>query len=183
MFNPSERHAPLAHHAVGAAVSGHLTGEPNTDRVIGRQPEINACIQGQAVAIQRGTGDLKPLATLDQLLAGVAFNLAKGVFPAGTESRRQRHAVIQSSDFRRTQAEGAAEVVAGLPKDFQRRISTFFAVAVALVALITDAGERFERRVVPANIDRQFGKGLLSVGVVIALESIAEPVEDRKSVV
>ncbi|VVN26602.1 hypothetical protein PS624_04615 [Pseudomonas fluorescens] len=146
---------------------------------MGRQSEIEACIQGQAVSIQRGTGNFKAFATLDQLLAGVVFNLAKGVLPAGTESRRQRHAVIQSSDFRRTQTEGAAEVVAGLSEDFQCRVPAFFAVAVALVALITEAGERFERRVVPANIDRQFGKGLLSVGVVIALEAITEPVKSH----
>ena len=159
------------------AVIARFGCEADADGVVGGKAEVESGVDGQAVAVQCGAGDFEAFAAFDQLLVGVVADFAEGVFPAGAQARSQAHAVVQCVDFCRAQAEGTAEIVAGLPKDLQRRITTFFSVAVTLVTLVAEAGERFECHVVAAEVEAQFGEGLLSVGVVIAFEAIAESVE------
>ncbi|MNN09657.1 hypothetical protein D3C81_1225470 [compost metagenome] len=55
--------------------------------------------------------------------------------------------------------------------------ATFFLVAVAVVALIAEAGEWFGAEAPAAHGIAEFGEGLLAIGVVVAFRAVAETIE------
>ena len=160
-----------------SAVSAEFTVKADAQRVFGRQTEFQACIDQQAVAIQWCTGNSEVFPACYQTLAGFAVDVAERVFPAGTESWRQLHAVIQRIEFCQSQAECAVHVVLGLTVDFQRSGAAFLRIAVSLIALITKAGERFNAGVGAAQVVADFRECLLGVGVVTSYGRSLKPLK------
>ena len=64
-----------------------------------------------------------------------------------------------------------------LTVDLQGGGASLFLVAVAVVALVAEAGEGLGAEAAAAHGVTQFGEGLLAVGVVIAFRSVAETIE------
>jgi hypothetical protein len=85
------------------------------------------------------------------------------------------HAVGQLAGVRQAQAEGAARIRLGLTLNLERRIATFLGVAVTLIALIADAGERLDADVATTEVVADFGKGVLGAGVIALLSRSLKP--------
>ena len=172
-----ETHLPLPDQPVIAAVAADLAAVPDTQRMPRRDADIQTRFQHQAVTIQRAAIDTERGATGDEGLTRRIAHIAIGMFPTSRHARRQAHTVIQRIQVGQTQAEGAAEVVLGFAVDLQRGGTTLFLIAIAVVALVAEAGEGFGAETATAHGVAEFGEGLLAVGVVIAFRAIAETVE------